>query len=163
MNTFRYAFMPHKGNWEDANVWGESERFNLKLSMAQLAPTRHGKNPLTHSFIELTTERLHVSAIKRAEDEKGYVVRLFNPSDETVKASIRLNGGLAPIGKVQSPLERQKAEYALPAYGKKKWSDALLVSLEEKDVGLPKISMKADGFAEFEITKKKILTIKFTD
>jgi mannosylglycerate hydrolase len=162
-NVFRYAFMPHKGNWEDANVWGESERFNLQFAVAQIAPTAHGKNPLAHSFIELATERLNVSAVKRAEDNSGYVVRLFNPSDKAIKTSIRLNGGLAPIAKKQSPLERQKAEYELPVYGDKKWSAVKLVSLEEKEVGLPAISMKTDGFVDFEITGKKILTIKFEE
>ena len=169
-NVFRYAFMPHKGDWEDANVWGESERFNLQFSVAQIAPTNHGKNPLAHSFIELTTERLNISTVKRSEDNTGYAVRLFNPSDNTVKASIRLNNGLAPIEKTQSPLERQKAEFDLPQYGDKKWSAVKLVSLEEKEVGdgildVPQsaISMKPDGFVDFEITGKKILTIKFEE
>jgi hypothetical protein len=102
------------------------------------------------------------------------VVRLFNPSDNTVKAAIRLNGGLAPIPaeKTQSPLERQKAEFELPAYGDKKWSAVKLVTLEETDAGrdafgaplsFPALSVKDDGFVDFEITGKKILTIKFEE
>jgi len=160
-NVFRYAFMPHTGDWESANVWGESERFNLRFGVAQLAPTGHGKNPLAHSFLELTTEALNVSAVKRAEDGSGYVVRLFNPSDSTVNAAIRLNGGLAPIDKTQSPIERQKASFELPQYSGKKWSAAKLVSLEEKDIEGAALSLTDDGFCAFEITGKKILTIKF--
>jgi len=160
-NIFRYAFMPHSGNWEDANVWGESERFNLQFAVAQVAPTDHGKNALEHSFIELDTELLNISAVKRAEDNTGYVVRLFNPSDNAVKASVRLNGGLAPVKKTQTPLERQKSEFELPAYGDKKWSAVKLVTLEEKDAGL--LTLKSDGFADFEITGKKILTLKFEE
>jgi mannosylglycerate hydrolase len=171
-NVFKYAFMPHKGGWEDANVWGEAERFNLDFAIAQIAPTAHGKNALVHSFLELTTEKLNVPAIKRAEDNTGYVVRLFNPSDNTVKASIRLNNGLAPITKTQSPLERQKAEFELPPYGDKKWSAVKIVTLEELDAGrdafgaplpFPALSQKDDGFVDFEITGKKILTIKFEE
>jgi alpha-mannosidase len=157
-NVFRYAFMPHKGDWEEGNVWMESERFNLDFSVAQIAPTLHGKNPLVHSFLELTSERLNISAVKLAEDKSGYVIRLFNPSDNTVNASLRLNGGLAPIERTQSPIERQKAEFALPSYGEKKWSEAKIVSLEEKDVA--PLAVKDDGFVDFEITGKKILTIK---
>ncbi len=157
-NTFRYAFMPHKGNWEEANIWQESERFNLYLTAAQLAPTAHGKTPLTHSFIELKDENLNVSAVKRSEDGEGWVVRLFNPSDNTVKNAIRLNGGLAPAAP-QSPLERQQAEFELPAYSDKRWSSAKLVTLEEKDE--KGLALNADGFVDFEITGKKILTIKF--
>lgn len=158
-NTFRYAFMPHKGNWEEGNVWQESERFNLYLTIGQVAPTDHGKNPLTHSFLELKDENLNVSAVKKSEDGTGYVVRLFNPSDKTVKNAIRLNGGIAPIEKAQSPVERQRAEFELPAYSGKKWDEVKLVTLEELDDKA--LTMGEDGFVEFEITGKKILTIKF--
>ncbi|MBQ7116139.1 MAG: hypothetical protein IJN94_06975, partial [Clostridia bacterium] len=158
-NTFRYAFMPHKGNWEAGNVWQESERFNLYLTIGQVAPTDHGKNPLTHSFLELKDENLNVSAVKKSEDGTGYVVRLFNPSDKTVKNAIRLNGGIAPIEKAQSPVERQRAEFELPAYSGKKWNEVKLVTLEELDDKA--LTMGEDGFVEFEITGKKILTIKF--
>ncbi len=158
-NTFRYAFMPHSGNWEDANVWQESERFNLYLTIGQIAPTAHGKNPLDHSFLELKDENLNVSAIKKSEDGEGWVVRLFNPSDKAVKNAIRLNGGIAPIEKAQSPVERQQAEFELPAYSGKKWKEIKLVTLEELDEA--PLTVDADGFAEFEITGKKILTIKF--
>ena len=158
-NTFRYAFMPHSGNWEDANVWQESERFNLYLTIGQIAPTAHGKNPLDHSFLELKEENLNVSAIKLSEDGEGWVVRLFNPSDKAVKNAIRLNGGIASIEKAQSPVERQQAEFELPAYSDKKWKEIKLVTLEELDEA--PLTVDADGFAEFEITGKKILTIKF--
>ncbi len=158
-NTYRYAFMPHAGDWEEGNVWGESERFNLSFGIAQFAPTEHGKNGLVHSFLELENEKLNVSAVKLSEDGEGYVVRIFNPSDNAVKTSIRLNGGMAPIEKAQSPVERQKAEFELPAYSGKKWSEVKLVSLEEKDIET--LTMKEDGFVDFEITGKKILTIKF--
>ena len=158
-NTFRYAFMPHKGNWEEANVWQESERFNLYLTIGQIAPTAHGKNPLDHSFLELKDENLNVSAIKNSEDGEGWVVRLFNPSDKAVKNAIRLNGGIASIEKAQSPVERQQAEFELPAYSGKQWKEVKLVTLEELDEA--PLTVDADGFAEFEITGKKILTIKF--
>ncbi|MBO5796995.1 MAG: hypothetical protein J6R77_01440, partial [Clostridia bacterium] len=158
-NEFHYAFMPHAGNWEEANVWGASEQYNLDFIMCQVAPTAHGKNGLTHSFLELGTERLNVSAVKRAEDGDGYVVRLFNPSDDAVKTTIRLNGGFAPIEKAQSPVERQAAEFELPAYSDKKWSAVKLVSMEEKEIG--DLALNADGTVDFEITGKKILTIKF--
>jgi mannosylglycerate hydrolase len=159
INKFRYAFMPHKGDWEAASVWQESERFNLTLSVAQIAPTAHGKNDVTGSFLELVNENLHVSAVKRSESGDGYIVRLFNPSDKTVKNSIRINKGIIPIGKTQSPLERQKAEFELPAYSGKPWNTAKLVSLEEKEIS--PLVIKQDGFVDFEITKKKILTIQF--
>ena len=158
-NTFRYAFMPHSGDWEEGKVWTAADNFNLTFSAAQLAPTDHGKNALEHSFIELSDDTLSVSAVKRSEDGEGWIVRLFNPSDSAKTAKIRVNGGIAPIEKTQSPVERQLTEFELPEYSGKKWSEAKLVSLEEKDVA--PLTLDGDGFAEFEITGKKILTFKF--
>ena len=151
--------MPHNGDWEEGNVWQESERFNLYLTAGQIAPTAHGKNALTHSFLELKEENLNVSAVKKSEDGEGYIVRLFNPFDKAVKNAIRLNGGIAPIEKAQSPVERQKAEFELPAYSGKAWKEVKLVTLEEKDIA--PLTVNEDGFVDFEITGKKILTIKF--
>ena len=158
-NTFRYAFLPHKGDWEKGNVWQQSEQFTLRCLAAQIAPTDHGKNPLVHSFLKLRKENLNVSAVKKSEDGKGYVVRLFNPSDTPVENAVSLGGGIAPIEKTQSPLERQRAEFELPEYGTKKWSSVKLVTLEEKDQQT--LTMGEDGFVPFTITGKKILTIKF--
>ncbi|MBP3329050.1 MAG: hypothetical protein J6L91_09095, partial [Clostridia bacterium] len=84
---------------------------------------------------------------------------LFNPSDNAKTARIRVNGGIAPIEKPQSPVERQLVEFELPAYSGNKWASAKLVSLEEKEIS--DLAIDNDGFAEFEITGKKILTIKF--
>lgn len=158
-STFRYAFMPHSGDWEQGGVWKESERFNLILTAGQLAPTKHGKNGLEHSFLELGTEKLNVSAVKKSEDGKAFIVRLFNPSDSTVKSKISLNGGTAPIETPQSPIERQKAELELPAYSGKRWSSVKLVTLEEKEIEEKEIN--ADGSVDFEITGKKLLTFAF--
>lgn len=69
----------------------------MEILIGQTAPTEHGKNPLEKSFIELENENLHISAVKRSEDGLGCVVRLFNPSSETVKNRIRFNGGIAEI------------------------------------------------------------------
>ena len=158
-NTFRYAFLPHKGDWEEGGVWQQSEQFTLRCLAAQIAPTEHGKNPLEHAFLKLRSENLNVSAVKRSEDGKGYVVRLFNPSDKTVQNAVSLGGGIAPIADIQSPLERQRAEFELPSYSGKQWSAVKIVSLEEIDQQT--LTMDADGFVPFEITGKKILTIKF--
>ena len=111
------------------------------------------------SFLELKDECLNVSAVKKSEDGEGWVVRLFNPSDKAVKTAIRLNGGIAPIDTPQSPVERQQAEFELPAYSGKAWKEVKLVTLEELDDKA--LTMNADGFVDFEITGKKILTIKF--
>jgi mannosylglycerate hydrolase len=156
---FRYAIMPHKGDWQQAGLWQAAEKFNLAFLIAQTSPTKYGTEPMSKSFIEVTPNNLHISAVKRSESGKGWVVRLFNPSEQTVAAGIRLNQGKSNPAKTSSPVENIKAEFALPADKPNKWSKVRGVTLEE----LPQndLTMKADGWVNFDITKKKILTIEF--
>lgn len=158
-HVFRYGVMPHRGDWEQGKVWQASEQFNLKLSAAQIGPSKYGKNPPVKSFLEFKQEGLHVSAVKRSESGEGWIVRLFNPSDRTVKNSVRLNGGKAGPGKVQSPVERLRAEFELPKAGGSGWQKVRLVNLEE--IPQEDLEMDSGGWVSFEITGKKILTLEF--
>ncbi len=158
-HTFRYAFMPHKGNWEQADIWKASQDFNMEILIGQTAPTEHGKNPLQKSFIELEQENLHISAVKRSEDGEGWVVRLFNPSTTAIKNKLRFNGGMAEIASKQSPIERQMKSFELPTASDKPWTKVTKVTLEE----LPEteIAIDRNGWSGIEIAPKQIYTIKY--
>ncbi len=158
-HTFRYAVMPHAGDWEKAKLWQAADRFNLAFVAALTGPTKHGTEPLAKSFLEVKPDNLTVSAVKRSESGNGWVVRLFNPSDKTVKGAIKFNRGLTGPTTPPSPVERIMADFALPAAKSKKWSSIRSVTLEEapeKD-----LKMDADGWVNVEMGKKKILTIEF--
>jgi alpha-mannosidase len=157
-HTFRYAVMPHKGNWQEANLWKTSEKFNLPMLLAQIAPTEHGTEPLEKSFLELGTENLHISAVKKSEDGNGWIVRLFNQGDETIKNKIRLNGGNANPAKTKSPVEAIKSEFTLAAT-ESKWGGVREVTLEE--LAIKDLSIGSEGWVDFEIGAKQILTIEF--
>lgn len=86
------------------------------------------------------------------------VVRLFNPTDGPLSSKIRLNHGMKPPA-AQSPVERQAADFALPADTGQKWSQARLVDLEENE--LEELSLDADGAVSLDVTKKKIITLEF--
>jgi mannosylglycerate hydrolase len=158
-HSFHYAVMPHESDWEGAGLWQIAERYNMNLLAGQMGPTKHGTEPLTKSFIELSDETLHVSAVKKSESGNGWIVRLFNPSGKALNAALRINGGFAGPQEVQSPAERVQAEFALPEVKGNKWSMIRLVTLEE----LPTKELKMDeqGWINFDITGKKILSFEF--
>ena len=158
-HTFRYAVMPHAGDWQKANLWQMAERFNLAFHACQVGPTKHGTESLTKSFLEIKPENLHVSAVKRSESGHGWIVRLFNPFDKTIFAGVRLNGGFTGPGVTQSPVERVQAEFALPENKGSKWSKVRKVTLEE--VPQEDLKIDSDGWVNLEITRKKIMTIEF--
>ncbi|MBN2118558.1 MAG: hypothetical protein JW730_18435 [Anaerolineales bacterium] len=156
---FRYAIFPHAGDWEKGKVWQASERFNLAFQACQMGPTKHGTEPLTKSFLEIQPEGLHVSAVKRSEGGQGWVVRLFNPSREKQMGALRLNGGQTGPLLVQSPVERVQSEFALPTGKGKPWEQVRQVTLEE--IPEKDLAMDRDGWVQFEIGSKQILTLEF--
>ncbi len=155
---FHYAVMPHQGNWEKANLWNAAEQFNLPLVIGQTAPTGNGTEPIEKSFLEISDERIAVSAVKQSENGKGWVVRLFNPASSTVKTQLRLNGGHAPSAS-SSPVERLQREMAVSGTGKQPWAAARIVNLEE----LPEktLALDSSGWCHVEMTPKKIMTLEF--
>ncbi|AQT69805.1 Mannosylglycerate hydrolase [Anaerohalosphaera lusitana] len=158
-HKFHYAVMPHQGDWEKADLWNAAEKFNLPLVIGQTAPTENGTEPLKKSFLEISDERIAVSAVKQSEQGSGWVVRLFNPSSAAIRTKIRLNGGMADFPSSPSPIERLKNEMALPGTGKQPWTRARTVNLEE----LPEKELALDeaGWCNLEIRPKEIKTLEF--
>ncbi len=158
-HKFHYAVMPHQGNWETANLWNAAEKFNLPLVIGQTAPTENGTEPIQKSFLEISDETIAVTAVKRAEDGSGWVVRLFNPASGPIKAMLRLNGGQAASSQLRSPVERLQKNMAVSGAGKQQWQTVRIVSLEE----LPEkeLVIDGDGWCNIEMSSKKILTLEF--
>jgi alpha-mannosidase len=158
LNEFHYAIMPHKGDWQNADIWFASERFNLSLLASQIAPTKYGTEPATKSFLEIASNGVSVSAVKKSENSDGWIVRLFNPSSKKISTKIRLNGGYAPSD-TSSPVELLKKNMTLAGTSSKEWSKVQEVTLEE----LPQkvLDLKNDGWVEIELTPMKITTIEF--
>jgi alpha-mannosidase len=159
LRHFRYAVMPHFGNWEKGNVWQAAEHFNLALQVCQIEPTKHGTEALEKSFLEILPECLHISAVKRSESREGWIVRIFNPSAKRQKGTLRLNGGYSGPMERLSPVERVQSEFTLPKGKGRPWQTVRQVTLEE----IPErdLMMDKNGWVGFKIGKKKILTLEF--
>jgi alpha-mannosidase len=157
-HVFRYSIMPHAGDWEKGGVWPASEKHNGHLRIAQIGTHPHGHLPSSGSFLEVDP-RLHVSAVKRSESGAGWIVRLFNPSDDLIRTTLRLNGGLREPERTLSPVEATQVEQKLPGASDQRWAAARIVSLEE--VPCQNLELSEDGAVELEITGKKIVTVEF--
>lgn len=158
-NKFKYAIMPHKGNWITGQVWQAAEQFNLILHAAQVGPTEHGFLPKEGAFLELDPEELHVSAVKKSESSKGWIVRLFNPLNKSIAGKVRLNEGFSGPQFHQSPVEQIQSEYALPQGKGERWTQVRSVTLEE--LVEDELVMDKEGWVGFKISPKQIYTIEF--
>ncbi|MFH2102944.1 MAG: glycosyl hydrolase-related protein [Chloroflexota bacterium] len=77
--NFDYSIIPHDGNWKNAN----QDAYWFDNPMRAVGTGMHkGILPLQGSFIDVRSEDFIVSAIKHAEEGRGWVVRGYNPTDE---------------------------------------------------------------------------------
>jgi hypothetical protein len=109
-HVFRYALVPHAGDWRAAGLVDEANDY---CAPALAYPVDDGAPPaggaagdalgLTESFLDVAGEGVAVSAFKRAEaaDEREggthagrLVLRLYNPAPAPAPARVRLRGGI---------------------------------------------------------------------
>ncbi len=80
IHSFSYSFFPHRGDWRECGVEREAE---AAYSSLYLIPGLSGEK----SFIK-TDENIFVSAVKRSEDGRSIVVRLYEGHGRRTKATI---------------------------------------------------------------------------
>ncbi len=91
----RYALMPYSGELPRARVCEEVAKLQAGVFTRQTGarpsgfPEMNGKAPATRGFLELAHGQLVLSAIKPAEDGKGLVVRLWNPTGKKRRDTLR--------------------------------------------------------------------------
>jgi len=87
---FRYAILPHSGNWEETGVLKRSLEHSVDLRAVFNERTRDGDLPKRLSFLFITPPELILSAFKLAEDSDALILRLYNLAEEKKKGEIRL-------------------------------------------------------------------------
>src|SRR5262249_17097923 len=73
-HDFTYALYPHGGNWRDAQTIRRGYELNYKLIATQTA-IHQGELPAEHSFVQLQTDNVVLTAMKKAEDDNSVILR----------------------------------------------------------------------------------------
>ncbi|TCJ16941.1 hypothetical protein E0L93_09615 [Rubrobacter taiwanensis] len=90
--VFEYSLVPYAGGWESAGVYRHAEEIWVSLQGKAVQRDRRyaGYEPLEHaSFLEIHPETVILSALKRAEEGEGLILRVFNASDKTVCTKLK--------------------------------------------------------------------------
>ncbi len=74
--TYDYALVPHGGDWREAELTRRGLEFNQPLWVRSAAAHR-GRLPAAASFLSVSNPQVVVSALKRSEDGRAFVVRLY--------------------------------------------------------------------------------------
>jgi alpha-mannosidase len=128
-HKFRLSVYPHKGNWEEGLVYPEALKFNQPLVLVE-TNNLVSKIENSVSFIKIKPENLIFSCFKKSEDEKAFVLRIYNPTEK------KLDGEIEFLWKL---------------------TEVELITLEEKTIQPLNFS---DNFIRITIEPKKIFSLK---
>ncbi len=84
--TYRYAFLPHTGKWEEAGLYNEALAFNAPLKVCEFG-RQNGIFDAEKSFLRIEGDNLVLSSVTKAENG-AVCVRLYNPTDHAVEGCI---------------------------------------------------------------------------
>ena len=78
---FVYSIMPHVGDFREAGVIEESYALNQPLLQAPVAAKVDGDLPEAFSFVSCDNPNVVITAVKKAEDDDGIIVRFYDAHD----------------------------------------------------------------------------------
>jgi alpha-mannosidase len=89
---FHYALYPHAGSWKDAMTVRHGWEYDYPLQA--VAATAHtGSLPAAHSFASVTPDNVVLTAVKKAEDEKGLIFRVYEWAGKDATAEFHVPAG----------------------------------------------------------------------
>lgn len=104
-----YALMPHMGDWREANVVHEAGMLNEKpiLSLNKPALLTEEKSSARYTMCEVSSPNVIVTSVKRAEDESGLIVRMYESNG--IRTNVEWNvAGLCPKSIYECDMMEQK-------------------------------------------------------
>ncbi len=91
-HEFTYSIYPHMGTWREAGTVRRGYELNTPL-LAISAQTHTGSLPPEHSFVSIEPGNVVVTAIKKAEDDDGLIIRFYEFAGRETQVSLGLPPG----------------------------------------------------------------------
>jgi len=89
---FHYALYPHTGTWKDALTVRHGYEYNYPLT-AVVTTAHAGSLPASHSFASVGPENVVLTAVKKAEDAKGLIFRVYEWAGKETTAEFHVPPG----------------------------------------------------------------------
>jgi len=129
--TYDYAIIPHHGNWREA--YQQAYAFETSLRVIETG-LHEGEIPVQGAFISHSPAEFIISAIKETENGKGWIVRGYNISPETIQLNLR-------------PMRQ--------------FTNATQVNLAEEEITA--LSAGEDGSIMISVSGHEVVSIMFSD
>jgi alpha-mannosidase len=103
---FHYAMYPHAGTWKDAMTVRRGYEYNYPLAAA-VTTAHSGALAAEHSFASVTPQNVVLTAVKKAEDAKGLIFRVYEwaGKDGTVEFHVPPGASSATVTNLQETPE----------------------------------------------------------
>jgi len=89
---FHFALYPHAGTWKDAMTVRHGWEYNYPLT-ATVTTAHGGSLPAEHSFASVTPENVVLTAVKKAEDANGLILRVYEWAGKDATVSFHVPPG----------------------------------------------------------------------
>jgi len=89
---FHYALYPHAGTWKDALTVRHGYEYSYPLT-AVVTTAHAGALPAQHSFASVGPENVVLTAVKKAEDAKGLIFRVYEWAGKESVAEFHVPAG----------------------------------------------------------------------
>ncbi|GAC1435183.1 MAG: alpha-mannosidase [Terriglobales bacterium] len=91
-HRFSYSLYPHLDDWKTALTVRRGYEYNNKLKALQVH-SHSGSLPPEYSFFDLQSSNLVLTAVKKAEDAEGLILRFYEYQGKNSSARIRVPAG----------------------------------------------------------------------
>ena len=107
LHRFRYALYPHPGNLVDAEVVNRGWEFNVPARVIK-ASGRRGKRAPLESLITSDCANVIIDTVKRAEDDKQVIIRMYEAGGIDCDAELGINipcESIEEVNLMEEPVE----------------------------------------------------------
>jgi hypothetical protein len=84
---FSYALYPHADTWKEAFTVRRGYEFNYKLQATQVE-AHVGVLPSEHSFVQVDSQNVVLTALKKSEDGDGLILRFYEWAGQNGKREV---------------------------------------------------------------------------
>ncbi len=103
-----YGLVPHEGNWKDARAYQKGYDFNHPFrGLVIRDQARESELPEKQGFLQLDASHIIVSALKKAEEGEGLIVRLYEIHGESTTVNVTLSNIYKEVQRV-TIMEQEK-------------------------------------------------------
>ena len=89
LHDFTYSLYAHGGNWREAQTIRQGYELNDKL-ISRPSEKHQGSLPAKHSFVQIEPDTVVLTALKRAEDDDGLVLRFYEWAGKEVDVKVQV-------------------------------------------------------------------------